>query len=141
MATLLPSNRPLGVFDRFNEMMEDIFDTKLMTTHWLPRVDVKDTEKETVYVVELPGMTMEDIDVEVLNDMLTIKGKREMRDEVRRDDYVRIERQYGNFLRQFRLVAPTEPNLVKATYKDGLLTVAVPKRDVKPTHRVPILPK
>jgi HSP20 family protein len=95
----------------------------------MPTVDVKDTQNEFVFVVELPGVNERDIEVEVVGDNLTIRGKREFSSEEKKDDYVRIERNYGSFLRTFALDVPVKPEKVTATFKDGLLTVSVPKAE------------
>ncbi|RMG25755.1 MAG: Hsp20/alpha crystallin family protein, partial [Armatimonadetes bacterium] len=73
------------------------------------------------------------IDVELVGDVLTIRGKREFSDEEKRDDYVRIERSYGSFQRSFTIGVPVKADEISATYRDGILTVVVPKADeVKP---------
>lgn len=127
-------------FDRFNRMMEEMLgNTNGLTISqpWSPVVDIKENEKEITFLFELPGMTESDIDVEIVSGILTVSGKREMNTEERKEDYVRIERSYGTFQRSFSLegVKDTE---VDATFKDGVLTVHVPKVSTPSPLKVPV---
>jgi len=114
--------------DRFSQMMDDLFGhADGLQAPWAPVVDVKENEKELTFMVELPGLVEKDIDVEVLGDLLTISGKRELKAEERREDYVRIERSYGTFKRSFSLDVPVKPEDAVARFESGVLTVIVPK--------------
>ncbi len=100
---------------------------------WSPTVDVYEDTDAIVIKADLPGMKQEDIDIEMNGDMLTIRGERKFEDEERRDNYVRVERQYGTFQRTFTIGVPIEPNKVKATYRNGILELNIPKAEaVKP---------
>lgn len=126
-------------FDRFNQMMDEMFANTPnleLTAPWSPLVDVKETEKELTFIVELPGVAEKDIDVEVVENRLTITGKREMNVEEKKEDYVRIERSYGTFMRTFNLDWPVKPELIKANFKDGVLRVTVPKAAVPQPKKV-----
>jgi HSP20 family protein len=103
------------------------------TRVWSPPVDVYEDQDAIVIKVDLPGMKQEDIDIEMNNDNLTIKGERKFEDEARRDKYVRVERQYGLFQRSFTIGVAIEADKVKATYRDGMLELTLPKAEaVKP---------
>jgi HSP20 family protein len=100
---------------------------------WAPAVDVRDDENEVVVHAELPGVKQEDIDIEVTGDTLTIRGERKFEDTEKRKDYVRVERSYGSFQRSFTIGMPIENDKVNAEFKDGILTVHLPKSEkVKP---------
>jgi HSP20 family protein len=100
---------------------------------WTPAVDVYEDGHEIVIQVDLPGMTQEEIDIELTDDTLTIKGERKFADEDGREKYVRIERQYGAFQRSFTIGVPIKPDDVKASYRNGILELTLPKADqVKP---------
>lgn len=100
---------------------------------WVPVVDVLSDNDKIVVRAELPGMKREDIDIELNGDMLTIKGERKFSDEEHKEDYVRIERAYGNFQRSFTLGVPVKAGEIKAAYKDGVLEITIPKaEEVKP---------
>jgi HSP20 family protein len=115
-------------------MMDELFgDETEVRSGWMPSVDVKETDQALTFYVEVPGMRQEDIDVELVGDVLTIRGKREFSEEEKREDYVRIERSYGSFQRSFTIGVPVKADEISATYRDGILTVVVPKADeVKP---------
>lgn len=125
-------------FDRFNRMMEEFFETPNVFRNWMPTVDVKETEKEYTFTVELPGVKEENIEVEVVGDSLVIRGKRDFMEEEKREDYVRIERSYGAFHRMFTLEHPVQPDKIVATFKDGLLNVCVPKLEGVKPYRVEV---
>jgi HSP20 family protein len=123
-------------FDRFNKMMEEVFRGEIGV--WTPLVDVKVTPKELIFVAELPGMEQKDVDVELNGDVLTIRGRRDFKEEETKDDYVRIERGYGKFQRSFMLDTPVKSEAIKAVFKDGLLKVSVPKADNRPAVKIPV---
>lgn len=125
--------------DRFSQMMEDLFESApIANVPWAPVVDVKENEKELTFVVELPGLAREDVDVEVVGDMLTISGRRELEAEERREEFVRVERSYGAFQRSFMLDVPVNPDEAKAQFENGVLTVSVPKVEAVAPRKVAI---
>lgn len=128
--------RNLGTLNRF---MEEMFrdDTELHSG-WIPSVDVKETSTAITFFIELPGMKQEDIEVEMVGEMLNVRGKREFNSEERRDDYVRLERNYGSFQRSFTIGVPVKSNEINAQYKDGVLTVRVPKADEVQPRKIAI---
>ncbi len=92
---------------------------------WRPPVDIREREDGLVLVMDLPGLSREDIDVRVDGFALTIEGERKAGDDDGRS--VRVERPLGRFRRSFRLGAPVDPSGVKASYRDGVLEVRIPK--------------
>jgi HSP20 family protein len=103
---------------------------------WSPSVDVAETENEIVLRAELPGMKQEDIDIELTGDTLTIRGERKFENEERRENFVRVERSYGRFQRSFTLGIPVQGDKVKATYRDGILEVHLPKSEETKPRKV-----
>jgi HSP20 family protein len=99
------------------------------TTTWSPLVDISENEKELVVKAELPGMELKDIEVTFDNNILTIRGERRFEHETKKEDYHRVEREYGYFSRSFALPAVVDEAKVKADYKDGILKVVLPKRE------------
>lgn len=94
---------------------------------WSLNVDVSENEHEVRIVADVPGMEEKDIDVELSDNLLTIKGeKREERDEKEADYHV-VERSYGSFQRSIPLPSGMEPDKAKAKFKNGVLTITVPK--------------
>jgi HSP20 family protein len=102
-------------------------------TTWAPAVDIYETENELVIKADLPEIDEKGLDVRVENNMLTIRGERKFDEKVKEDNYLRIERTYGSFSRSFSLPNTVNTGAIKAEYKNGVLTVEMPKRaEMKP---------
>lgn len=100
---------------------------------WAPAVDVSENAHEIVLQAELPGMSKEDIDIQLTGDTLTLRGERKLQQVQRGEHYHRIERQYGAWQRTFQVETPIDSTRVSASYEDGVLTVHLPKQEaVKP---------
>lgn len=108
---------------------------------WAPEVDIKETDKEVVLKADLPGMKMEDIDVSVDEDQLVIKGERKEEKEEKEKGYIRVERSYGSFYRSFNIGVPVKSDQIKATYKDGVLEINLPKAEAKKPKKIAISSK
>ena len=93
----------------------------------MPAFDVSETDNEIVVKAELPGMNVEDIDIALTDGLLTIKGERKMEKEDKEENYHRIERQFGSFSRSLNLGTKVRADGIEAGYKDGMLTVTLPK--------------
>jgi HSP20 family protein len=120
--------------DRLNRAFADAYgrhDEGLLSSGaWMPPVDIYQSgDHELVLKAELPDMTREDIDVTVDRGTLTIKGEKKFSNEVKDDQYHRIERRYGAFTRSFSLPSTVDPSRVGAEYKNGVLTVKLPMRE------------
>jgi HSP20 family protein len=117
--------------DQVNQLFESATpaqgDHSSLTT-WAPAVDIHETENELVLKADLPGINEKDIDIRVENNMLTVRGERSFSHEVKEDNYLRIERSYGSFSRSFGLPNTVNTEAIKAEYKNGVLTVEMPKR-------------
>ncbi len=96
---------------------------------WSPLVDVHEAKDSIQLHVELPGIKQEDIQVSIEGDTLTLKGERKREAEVKQDQYHRIERSYGRFERSILLPTVVDPSRVKATYRDGVLEIQLPKKE------------
>jgi HSP20 family protein len=94
---------------------------------WRPAIDIEENNGNLMVRAEIPGMKKEDIKVSVKEDMLTISGERKRENETKEKTFHRIERSYGQFRRMIRLPAMVDADKVKATYKDGVLNVTLPK--------------
>ncbi len=117
--------------EQVNRMFESAFpgqtDTSTLTS-WAPSVDIYETENELVLKADLPDISEKDLDVRVENNMLTIRGERKFEQNVKEENYLRIERTYGSFSRSFSLPNTVNSESIKAEYKNGVLTVEMPKR-------------
>jgi HSP20 family protein len=103
---------------------------------WSPLVDVYEDGDAIIIRADLPGVSQEDIDIEMNGDTLTIKGDRKFEDEEHRDRYVRLERQYGAFQRSFTIGVPVDVNEVKAAYRNGILELTLPKAEASKPKKV-----
>ncbi len=97
-------------------------------TAWSPAVDIVETENDIVLRADLPGIDPKDVDIQVENGALTLKGERKFESDVKEDDYRRVERVYGSFLRSFALPQTVDAEKVEAEYRNGVLELKLPKR-------------
>lgn len=98
---------------------------------WAPAVDIKETDQAFTIEAELPGMDKKDVKVTVQDGVLSIEGERKHEEESQDKKLHRIERYYGSFMRRFTLPDNVDENSVKASFKDGLLTLTLQKAEPK----------
>jgi len=139
-----------GGRDPFERFVERFFGTDPFRTEmapwtedlsnrtWMPAVDVRETDDSYIVNAELPGLTKKDIDITLEDNVLRLSGERRFEKEDERDDYHRIERAYGSFSRAFTLGGGVDASNVKASFKDGVLTVTVPKAEETKPRRIEI---
>ena len=96
---------------------------------WAPVVDIYEQEGHIVLKAELPGIDSKDVDIRLENNVLTLSGERKLDNEVKRENYHRVERAYGSFTRSFTLPTVVDQEKINAEYKDGVLRVTLPKRE------------
>jgi HSP20 family protein len=108
---------------------------------WTPALDVSETQDRFVIQVELPGIAPEDVDIAVENSMLTIQGERKFYNELKEDDFVRVERRFGSFARSITLPATADPEGIQASFDAGVLTIEVPKKEEAKPRRIQIKAK
>ena len=105
----------------------------VVTSHWMPKVDVKEEDDRFVFLADIPGVDPGDIEVTAANGMLTIKGERKSETTEEKAGYKRIERSQGMFYRRFSLPDTADSGNIKASSKNGVLELVVPKHEaVKP---------
>src|SRR6202167_1190972 len=105
----------------------------LTTTTLAPPVDIYEDEHNIVLKIEVPGIDEEDIDVRIQDNTLTVHGERKIEKEEKEENFRRVERQYGSFTRTFTLPTTVDSEKVSATYEQGVLKVALPKKaEAKP---------
>ena len=111
----------------FNELLGRSQESNL--TSWAPAVDIFENEHELIVKADLPDVKPEELDIRVENNILTIRGERKFEKKVDEKNYLRVERSYGSFARSFSLSNTVNSEAIKADYKDGVLTLTVPKRE------------
>jgi HSP20 family protein len=115
--------------DRLNQMFADL-QTEAFNQAWVPAVDIYETDShEVVIKAELPDVKKEDIGVTVENNVLTLTGERKQEQSTKRDQFQRIERRFGSFSRSFTLPTSVDAGQIAASYKDGVLTIRLPRRE------------
>jgi len=92
-----------------------------------PKVDMFDSKNELVVKMEVPGIDKKNINISISDGMLNVQGEVKKEEETKKDDYYYSERSYGSFSRRLRLPVDVKEDLVKATYKDGVLEIKLPK--------------
>jgi len=129
--------------ERMNRMFEDAGrgwrgDEPSATTTWSPAVDIYETENEIQVQAELPGVDRKDIALNLEKNVLTLKGERRFEKETKQENYHRIERAYGGFSRSFSIPAIVDEEKIRADYKDGILKIALPKKEQVKPKQIPI---
>jgi len=145
---------PFGMMRRFTRDMERLFEdfegfrfpsvfgsetwpfrTEFNAMEWMPQVEVVHNNGQFTVRADLPGMTKDDIKVELANDMLTISGERKAEKEEKREGFYRSERSYGNFYRQLPLPEGALTEKAEATFTNGVLEVTMPAAKAEPATR------
>ena len=107
--------------------------TSGMERVWAPAVDVYETKEDLVITADLPGLNEKDIHLSITGDILALRGERRFNPEVKQESYYRGERWFGRFERALPLPIPVQADKVKASYRDGVLTIKLPKtEEIKP---------
>jgi HSP20 family protein len=137
-----PSVDPLRDFSEIQSEMNRLFDgffgrpsqmQGAMERVWAPALDMYETKDELVVTADLPGLSEKDIHLSITGDMLTLRGERRWDQAVKQESYFRGERWYGRFERAVPLPIPVQADKVKASYRDGVLIIKLPKtEEIKP---------
>jgi HSP20 family protein len=118
--------------DQINRLFDGTFDRSSEEgnlTTWAPAVDIFETEHNLVVKADLPDVKPEELDIRVENNILTIRGERKFEKKVNENNYLRVERSYGSFSRSFSLSNTVNTESIQAEYKNGVLTLNIPKRE------------
>ena len=121
--------------DTINRVLSDQGAT---TRPWAPSVDILETENDLVLKADVPGVELKDIDIQIENGTLTLKGERKFEQESQNKGYHRLERSYGSFVRYFTLPDTVDAEKVHAAYNNGVLTVTLPKKEIAKSRTVKV---
>ena len=133
-----PFRDVLALQNRMNALFQDYSrnsgDNETLTTAgFVPPVDIYEDEHKVVLKLEIPGIALEDIDIRVENNTLTVRGERKFEKEEKEENFHRVERRYGSFFRAFTLPPTVNTENVKAEYENGVLRLSLEKRaEAKP---------
>jgi HSP20 family protein len=132
---------PIRELDSLQSDMNRLFDRFFEgrggndSRRWLPAMDLLETEDHLVLRGDLPGLTEDDIDIEIKDNVLTISGERKADSEEKGEGYYRVERAFGSFSRSLTLPQGVDPDHVEANFDKGVLEVRIPKpAEAKPTR-------
>ena len=138
-----PLDEFMTLTDRMNRMFREpslrILTPVEPVSSWLPPVDIHEETDRIVVQAEVPGVHSEDIDVSVEDNTITLRGEKKQEKVVDGENACRLERFYGTFSRSFVLPTKINPEQIKATFKDGVLEVIVPKAEEVKPKRIKIL--
>jgi len=123
-----------GIQREMNKMFDNFFrgdvreeDSALMA--WTPAVDITEQDDAYTVKVELPGVSKEEVKITIESNILTIRGEKKQENDVKKENYHRVERSYGSFQRSFTLPTVVKNDKIDAVYKDGILTISLPKAE------------
>jgi len=108
------------------------------TGAWAPSADIYETDNDLVLEADLPGIDPKQIDIRVENNILAIRGERRFEPKVERENFHRVERSYGTFARAFTLSTAVDAEKIRATYKNGVLNITLPKAEQAKPRRIQI---
>ena len=134
-------NELTGMQQEMNRLFDEFFGdrrSELAEGSWMPAVDVSETESEIVVRAELPGMTQDDIELNLQENVLTLKGEKKQEHQEEKENFHRVERNYGSFTRSFTLPCDANLDAVTATFKDGVLVITLPKSEVAKPKKIEI---
>jgi HSP20 family protein len=126
----------------FNRLFGTVFDSQTGVARparrWVPAVDLLEEGDRYVLRADLPGLTEDDVKIEVEDRVLTVSGERSSQSEERKDGYYRLERSSGSFSRSVRLPEGVDAEAIEANFEHGVLEVKIPKPEQAKPHRVEI---
>ena len=133
--------KPVSLLDRMPNVLDNaiynINDDDLYSNEWQPLVDVKENSKSYILVADMPGVKKNNIEAKIKENVLIIKGDKKLDDEKNKDDYHYSERKVGKFARSFKLPKSIIEDKISANFKDGSLTITIPKAEKeKPNDRL-----
>ena len=137
-----PSDPLRQLFDRMFEgnlfQQESTEDSSVVTSQWVPRVDIKEEANRFVLFADIPGVEPQEIEVQMDKGMLTIKGERRIENRTEGETFSRVERRHGSFHRRFALPDSADPDGITATGRNGVLEIVIPKRPETTPRRIQV---
>ncbi len=126
---------PVRELFSMQERMHKIFDESFKNSSgdWSPAVDILENDTEIIIICEAPGVSEDDIDIQVAEGVLILSGEKRFREEEKGDKYFRLERAFGKFTRSFAIPSAVDTATIKASLKNGILKITLAKRpDIAP---------
>lgn len=132
-----PEDFPTGI-RLFQDTVNRLLSEGGTARPWSPAVDIFETENELVLKADVPDVELKDIDIQLENGTLSLRGERKFESKKSEGGYHRLERSYGSFERYFTLPDTVDTEKVKADYKNGVLTVTLPKKEVAKPKQIKV---
>ena len=129
---------PLTNLRMFEDAFSRLWSEPRTGRPWSPAVDIYETENELVLKADVPDVDLKDIEVRVENQTLTVRGERKFEQAEDAKGYHRIERNYGTFVRSFAVPATVDTEKVNAVYKNGVLSISLPKKEAAKPRQVKV---
>ena len=137
-----PARELYSVQSEINRLFNTLFESPTPqsngTRRWVPAMDLVEQDAEFVLRADLPGISEEDVKIELQDDVLTVSGERKAEHEERKEGYYRVERSYGSFSRSLTLPEGVDADAVKASFENGVLEVRIPKPEQRKPRKVAI---
>lgn len=143
--------QPFQEFTSLQRQMNSVFDHFFgRATSWMPfeenlsdwevgpPVDIYEDDQKLTFKVEVPGIDEKDVRVEIADNVLRVRGERELEKDIKEENFRRIERRYGAFSRSFTLPTTVDPDKIDANYAHGVLTIQLPKRAGAKTKQIKV---
>jgi len=132
--------------NRLNRMFDDVLSRSggsndVPSTGWRPPVDLYEEATRYVLRVDLPGVTADAVEIQIENGMLRLRGERGSDPAAARENYMRVERPHGSFSVQVALPPSVDPQRVRASHRNGVVEVELPKRQHDPPSRIDVTPR
>lgn len=135
---------PWSLFDQLSRDLRaplrtyDDEDGSIATANWSPSVDITEDDNSFKLLADIPGVKPDDIEVSMENGVLTIKGERNTEEKTEKENFRRVERQYGMFYRRFTLPETANADKIEAHSEHGVLKVTIPKQEVAQARRISV---
>jgi HSP20 family protein len=126
------------LFRLFDTFLNDAGGEDLASRTWVPPVDIQETDDAYRIQAELPGLTKDDVQITLENNVLRLSGERKFEKDVTKENYHRVERTYGTFSRSFALPSQVSSDKVEAKFENGVLSITVPKAELAKPRRISI---
>jgi HSP20 family protein len=138
MSTTAVTFDPFNGLRLFEDTVARLMNEPRANRPWSPSVDISETEDALTLKADLPDVKIEDIDVRVEHQTLTLRGQRKFEKDEKVKGYHRIERSYGEFVRSFAVPSTVDTDKVQADYKNGVLTITLPKKETAKPRQVKV---
>ena len=133
-----------GVQREINRLFDNFFhggtqaDETLAGSYWTPAVDIAEQENDYLVKMDLPGVAREDVKISLESNILTVRGEKKQEKEEKNKNFHRVERSYGSFQRSFTLPTTVKSDKIDAAFKDGVLTIALPKSEESKPRQIEV---